>query len=184
MSREQNKGMPTGGPQTTKKGDKGYTRKQKHKGGDVSESEELNEIDETYRGLGYPIASLNWSMNMNSIAKSIAEEEDDDETKVVDTPGFPPTKEGGGNVPDKGAAWGSSIVADLNWSTHKSETFNDTGKDGGHPAWGLKSVIDRGVKPHEKPNGDKRIGEAEHQVTKRNIGGKKFKSFSHVLDWS
>ncbi len=141
MSREQNKGMPTGGPQTTKKGDKGYTRKQKHKGGDVSESEELNEIDETYRGLGYPIASVG-SDDMNS------------------------------------------IVADLNWSTHKSETFNDTGKDGGHPAWGLKSVIDRGVKPHEKPNGDKRIGEAEHQVTKRNIGGKKFKSFSHVLDWS
>lgn len=326
MSREQNKGMPTGGPQTTKKGDKGYTRKQKHK--DVSESEELTEIDETYRGLGYPIASIAADMNWETPAvgrpcgegedperghcnpnspgggslkdaqqqqeqqlgrpmdvgefmsfkkqweaenpegaqqqqqqqnqrrleildqekeekrqsrrdykqaergdfglregqqivpqvdpepsgynvgpteekrieydkgvgpnrleaprtmRSNIAEEDDDETPVVDTPGFPPTKEGGGNVPDKGAAWGSAIAADLNWSTHKSETFNDPGKDGCHPAWGLKSIIDRGVKPHEKPSGDKRIGEAEHQTTKRNIGGKKFKSFSHVLDWS
>lgn len=129
------------GPHSSKKGNKGYKRNPKHKG--LSEGEELNEIDETYRGIGYPLASvLDWSTDMNSIA------------------------------------------ADLNWSTHKSETFNDTGKKGGHPAWGLKSIIDRGVKPHEKPAGDKRIGEAEHQVTKRNIGGKKFKSFSHVLDWS
>jgi hypothetical protein len=80
---------------------------------------------------------------------------------------------------------GSSIAADLNWSTHKSETFDDPGKDGGHPAWGLKSIIDRGVRPHEKASGEKRIKEAEHQVTKRNTGnGKRFKSFSSTLDWS
>jgi hypothetical protein len=32
ISREENKGMKPGGPQGTKKGKKGYTRKAKHKG--------------------------------------------------------------------------------------------------------------------------------------------------------
>ena len=71
----------------------------------------------------------------------------------------------------------ASLAAGLDWSTHKSETFDDTGKDGGHPAWGLKSIIDRGVKPHEKPAGDKRIGDG--QTTNRSNGeGKKFKAYS------
>jgi hypothetical protein len=81
--------------------------------------------------------------------------------------------------PQKGQAM-SSIVADLSWSTHKAETFNDTGKDGAHPAWGMKSIIDRGVKTHEKPAGDKRIKDAENQTQKRNIGGKRFRSYSMV----
>ncbi len=81
----------------------------------------------------------------------------------------------------------ADTVAELNWSTHKSETFDDTGEKGLHPAWGLKSIIDRGVKPHEKPSADKRIGEAENQTTKRTIPSKKsFKSYSmvHAFEWS
>jgi hypothetical protein len=104
--------------------------------------------------------------------------EDDDETPVIDTPGFPPTKEGGGNVPDEGAAWGFSIAAALNWSTHTPETFDDTGEKGEHPAWGLKSIIDRGVKPHEKPDGAKRIEDAENSTQKRSVPNKSFKSYS------
>jgi hypothetical protein len=79
--------------------------------------------------------------------------------------------------PHRGQAM-SHIAANLNWSTHKAETFNDTGKDGEHPAWGMKSIIDRGVKTHEKPSGDKRIKDAERQTQKRNIGGKRFRSYS------
>ncbi len=77
-------------------------------------------------------------------------------------------------------------IAELNWSTHKSETFDDTGEKGLHPAWGLKSIIDRGVKPHEKPGADKRIGEADHQTTQRDIPGKTFKSYSmvHAFNWT
>jgi hypothetical protein len=79
----------------------------------------------------------------------------------------------------------SQIESKLDWSTHKSETFDDTGEKGLHPAWGLKSIIDRGVKPHEKPGADKRIGEAEHQTTQRDIPSKKFKSYSmvHAFNW-
>ena len=77
-------------------------------------------------------------------------------------------------------------IAKLNWSTHKAETFKDTGEKGLHPAWGLKSIIDRGVKTHEKSQGDKRIGEADHQITKRDVKGKSFKSYSMVyaFNWS
>jgi len=105
-------------------------------------------------------------------------------TPVEDQPGFPPTKD-----PNEGAPWGASmsdIAAALDWSTHKSETFKDTGEKGLHPAWGLKSIIDRGVKTHEKSDGDKRIGEGEHQTQKRDIDGKSFKSYSmvHAFDWS
>jgi hypothetical protein len=104
-------------------------------------------------------------------------------TPVEDQPGFPPTKD-----PNRGMPWGASmadIVAELDWSTHKSETFDDTGEKGLHPAWGLKSIIDRGVKPHEKPGADKRIGEAENSTTKRTIPSKSFKSYSMVnaFDW-
>ncbi len=76
-------------------------------------------------------------------------------------------------------------IAELNWSTHKSETFDDTGEKGLHPAWGLKSIIDRGVKPHEKTGADKRIGEAENSTTQRDISSKKFKSYSmvHAFEW-
>jgi hypothetical protein len=79
----------------------------------------------------------------------------------------------------------SQIESKLDWSTHKSETFDDTGEKGLHPAWGLKSIIDRGVKPHEKPGADKRIGEADHQTTQRDIPGKDFKSYSmvHAFEW-
>lgn len=174
-SREVHKDVNQGGagPHSSKKGEKGYNRKQKHKNQDETIGEELTPMDETYRGIGFPIAkTLTWAIR--------AEEEDDDETPVIDTPGFPPTKEGGGDVPDKGAAWGSSIAADLTWSTHKSETFNDEGENGGVSAWGLKSVIDRGVKTHEKPSGAKRIEDAENQTTKREIPGKQFKSYSMV----
>ena len=78
-----------------------------------------------------------------------------------------------------------TITALLDWSTHKAETFDDTGEKGEHPAWGMKSIIDRGVKPHEKSNGDKRIGEAENQVQLRKVKTKNFKSFSAVdfLHW-
>ena len=105
-------------------------------------------------------------------------------TPVKDTPGWPPTKD-----PNRGMPWGASmskIAAELDWSTHKSETFDDTGEKGLHPAWGLKSIIDRGVKPHEHPRGDKRIGEGENQTTKRDIPGKEFKSYSmvHAFEWS
>lgn len=159
------------GPQSSKKGAKGYNRKRKHKN-DETIGEELTPMDETYRGVGFPLAqTLTWATQA---------EEDDDETPVIDTPGFPPTKEGGGNVPDKGAAWGSSVAADLNWSTHKPETFNDEGADGPVSSWGLKSIIDRGVKTHEKPSGAKRIEDAENQTTKREIPGKQFKSYSMV----
>ena len=163
---------------SSQKGDKGYTRKEKHKKSDETLGEELTPMDETYRGLSFPLAkTLTWATR--------AEEDDDDETPVIDTPGFPPTKEGGGNVPDKGAAWGASIAADLTWSTHNCETFDDTGEKGEHPAWGLKSIIDRGVKTHEKPSGAKRIEDAENQTAKRDIPGKKFKSYSMVgaFDW-
>ncbi len=104
-------------------------------------------------------------------------------TPVEDQPGFPPTKD-----PNRGAPWGASmadIVAALDWSTHKSETFDDTGENGLHPAWGLKSIIDRGVKPHEKTGADKRIGEAENSTTKRTVPSKSFKSYSmvHAFEW-
>jgi hypothetical protein len=176
ISREIHKDVnqKSAGPQSTKKGDKGYNRKQKHKkSDDETIGEELTPMDETYRGVGFPMAkTLSWATK--------SEEDDDDETPVVDTPGFPPTKEGGGNVPDKGAAWGASIAADLTWSTWKQETFDDTGEKGEHPAWGLKSVIDRGVKTHEKPSGAKRIEDAENQTTKREIPSKSFKSYSMI----
>jgi hypothetical protein len=79
----------------------------------------------------------------------------------------------------------SKIESKLDWSTHKSETFDDTGEKGLHPAWGLKSIIDRGVKPHEKTGADKRIGEAENSTTKRTIPSKSFKSYSmvHAFEW-
>jgi hypothetical protein len=170
------------GPQSTKKGAKGYNRKQKHKNSDDETiGEELTQVDETYRGVGFPMAkTLSWKTSARRGSGLSSAGDDDDETPVVDTPGFPPTKEGGGDVPDKGAAWGSSIAADLTWSTHKSETFNDEGEKGGVSAWGLKSVIDRGVKTHEKPSGAKRIEDAENQTTKREIPGKQFKSYSMI----
>ena len=86
----------------------------------------------------------------------------------------------------RGMDMDASTMAELNWSTHKAETFKDTGEKGLHPAWGLKSIIDRGVKPHEKSDGDKRIGEADHQTTKRTIDSKSFKSYSMVqaFSWS
>ncbi|KKN64635.1 hypothetical protein LCGC14_0489650 [marine sediment metagenome] len=169
------------GPQTSKKGDRGYNRKQKHKNSDDETiSEELTMVDETYRGVGFPMAeTLSWKTSARR-GSGTSSAGDDDETPVVDTPGFPPTKEGGGDVPDDGAAWGSSIAADLTWSTHKSETFNDDGEKGGVSSWGLKSIIDRGVKTHEKPSGAKRIEDAENQTTKREIPGKQFKSYSMV----
>jgi len=140
ISRDLHKGMKPGGPMGTKKGDSGYTRKTKHKKKPgEADGGELTDMDETYRGLRFPLAfvdSLDWS--------------------VLPT------------------------IAKLDWSTHKAETFDDTGKNGEHPAWGFKSIIDRGVKPHEKSSGDKRIGEGEHQTQKRNIGGKSFKSYAHL----
>ena len=165
------------GPQSTKKGDKGYNRKRKHKN-DETVGEELTPMDETYRGVGFPMAkTLSWQTSARR-GDGFSSAGDDDETPVVDTPGFPPTKEGGGDAPDDGAAWG--VAADLNWSTHKSETFDDEGEDGGVSAWGLKSIIDRGVKTHEKPSGAKRIEDAENSTTRREIPGKKFKSYSMV----
>lgn len=175
-SREIHKGMPKGGFQSSPKGDKGYNRKEKHKT-DHTVGEELTPVDETYRGGGFPIAELNWKTSARR-GSGLSSIDDDDETPVVDTPGFPPTKEGGGDVPDDGAAWGSSIAADMSWSTHKSETFDDKGEDGGVSAWGLKSVIDRGVQPHEKPSGAKDIEDGENQTQKRDIPSKKFKSYS------
>lgn len=182
MSREIHKDVNQGGagPHSSKKGAKGYNRKQKHKSDDTTIGEELTMVDETYRGVGFPMAqTLSWKTSARrGDGYSSAEEDDDDETKVVDTPGFPPTKEGGGDVPDKGAAWG--IAADLTWSTHKCETFDDAGENGKHPAWGLKSIIDRGVKTHEKPSGAKSIEDAENHTTKREIPGKSFKSYSMI----
>ncbi len=112
-------------------------------------------------------------------------------TPVKDTPGFPPTKDRHlpAYRPNKKAPEGASmsqIESKLDWSTHKSETFDDTGEKGLHPAWGLKSIIDRGLKPHEKPGADKRIGKGEHQIQKRDIDSKSFKSYSMVnaFDWS
>lgn len=134
------------GPQSSKKGKKGYNRKEKHKT-DHTVGEELTPMDETYRGVGFPMAStLHWA------SKS----------------------------PEGDSTACSPVAADLNWSTHKSETFDDTGEKGEHPAWGLKSIIDRGVKPHEKSDGAKRIEDAEDHVAKREIPGKKFKSYSMV----
>ncbi len=104
---------------------KQYKRNQKHRGQDQSNSETLTPIDETYRQMNFPIASLDWS-------------------------------------------------------THKQQTFKDTGEKGLHPAWGMKSIIDRGVKPHEKSSGDKRIGEAENQTQKRDVPCKDFKAYSMV----
>jgi hypothetical protein len=197
-SREVHKDMPTGGPQSTKKGDKGYNRKKKHKKSDETIGEELTEMDETYRGVGFPMAeTLSWSTSARRGSGHSSAGGDDDfppgtsmeemerqdpsgPIPVKDTPGFPPTKEGGGNVPNKPAAWGSLIAADLTWSTWKQQTFDDTGEKGEHPGWGLKSIIDRGVKTHEKPSGAKRIEDAENQTTKREIPGKKFKSYSMV----
>ena len=168
------------GPHSSKKGDKGYTRRKKHKD-DLAEGEELTMVDETYRGVGFPMAeTLSWKTSARRGSGFSSAEEDDDETPVVDTPGFPPTKEGGGDAPDKGAAWGATIAADLTWSTWKQQTFDDKGEDGGVSAWGLKSVIDRGVKTHEKPSGAKRIEDAENQTTKREIPSKSFKSYSMV----
>ena len=80
---------------------------------------------------------------------------------------------------------GNIAAADLTWSTHKSETFDDPGEKGEHPGWGLKSIIDRGVKTHEKPSGAKRIEDAENQTQERDIPSKKFKAYSMVgaFDW-
>jgi hypothetical protein len=180
MSREIHKDVnqQSAGPQSSKKGDKGYNRKKKHKNSDETLSEELTDVDETYRGVGFPMAeTLSWATTARR-GSGRASAGDDDETPVVDTPGFPPTKEGGGDAPDDGAAWG--VAADLNWSTHKAETFDDKGEKGGVSAWGLRSIIDRGVKTHEKPSGAKRIEDAENQTTKREIPGKSFKSYSMV----
>lgn len=71
-------------------------------------------------------------------------------------------------------------LASLTWSTHEPETFKDTGKKGALPAWGLKSIIDRGVTPHEKKSGDKNIGRAEDQTQTRKIPSKKFRSYSSM----
>lgn len=176
-SREIHKGMPKGGFQSSPKGDKGYNRKEKHKT-DHAVGEELTPVDETYRGGGFPIAELNWTSARRG-------DGDDDETPVVDTPGFPPTKEGGGDAPDEGAAWGSTVAADLTWSTWKQQTFKDDGEKGDVSAWGLKSIIDRGVQPHEKSDGAKRIEDAENNTQKRDIPSKKFEAYSMMgaFDW-
>ena len=191
ISREVHKDMKQGGFHSSPKGSKGYNRKEKHKT-DHTVGEELTPVDETYRGVGFPIAELNWtSARRGSGHSSIDDQQsaekygDDDETPVVDTPGFPPTKEGGGDAPDKGAAWGATVAADLSWSTWKQETFKDDGEKGGVSSWGLKSIIDRGVQPHEKSSGAKRIEDAENQTQKRDIPSKKFKAFSmlEAFDW-
>jgi hypothetical protein len=85
----------------------------------------------------------------------------------------------------EGRTMRSNIAADLTWSTHKSETFDDDGEDGGVSSWGLKSIIDRGVQPHEKSSGADSIEDAENQTQQRDIPSKKFKSFSMVgaFDW-
>lgn len=252
-SREIHKGMPKGGFQSSPKGDKGYNRKEKHKT-DHTVGEELTPLDETYRGVGFPIAELNWATSASEEddfppGTSMEEMERQDPSgpiPVKDTPGFPPTKEGGGNVPNKPSAWGSlvearpcrdgedpgvghcnpnssdeyisnenlidhikspmerksgpgrynepdfyprtlmgTIAADLSWSTWKQQTFNDDGKKGDVSAWGLKSIIDRGVQPHEKSSGAKRIEDAENQTQKRDIPSKKFKAYSMIgaFDW-
>lgn len=192
VSREIHKDMKQGGFHSSPKGSKGYNRKEKHKT-DLTVGEELTPVDETYRGVGFPIAELNWKISarkgdgISSIDDQQYDEKygDDDETPVIDTPGFPPTKEGGGNVPNKPAAWGALLAASLDWSTWKQQTFKDDGEKGNISAWGMKSIIDRGVQPHEKPAGEKRIGDAENQTQKRDIPSKKFKAYSMIgaFDW-
>jgi hypothetical protein len=73
-----------------------------------------------------------------------------------------------------------AVVAGLDWSTHAEETHKDSEEK--HPAWGYKSIIDRGVKPHEKQDGDKRIRQAEDMTQKRDIPGKKFRAYS-LFNW-
>ncbi len=183
------KGSRRGGFHGTPKGNKGYTRKEKHP--DQSNSESLTPEDETYRELMFPIADvLSWDIPAEG------------QPGTDGGPGMPYGPDEHRNDPDEHMRriekdqdderrhqrnWEqeerkkmANTVAELNWSTHKSETFDDTGEKGLHPAWGLKSIIDRGVKPHEKPDADKRIGEAENQTTQRDIPSKKFKSYSMV----
>ncbi len=236
------KGKRRGGFHGTPKGKAGYTRKEKHK----SIGYPLTPVDETYRGIGLPIAEeMNWSspatgrpcgddekypekcgpggggggglsklqvtdlmdldqeyrftmLDPNMRGPGAAHEREAyrnfyvEEKQRIKSPGYK------GNIPvedvydigekdhDKSAPWGASMIeAALNWSTHKAETFKDTGEKGLHPAWGLKSIIDRGVKTHEKSEGDKRIGEAENSTQKRDIKGKSFKSYSmvHAFHW-
>jgi len=209
ISREQHKGMPTGGPHGTKKGKKGYTRKQKHK--DLSEGEELTPIDETYRNLNFPVSDFTEARpcgegedpRIGHCNPSIPPESDQEEIlldeeyvpnenliDIIESPSEWTHPSGRGWERDKGMddfydrtqLHSSKIVADLSWSTHKSETFEDTGEKGDFPAWGLKSIIDRGIKPHEKSNGDKKI-HPNTQTQKRIVKRKNFKSFSHVLYW-
>jgi len=362
VSREQNMGGPSGGPQGTKKGKKGYTRKQKHKGQDTAQSGELTEVDETFRHMNFPLAQ-NWDdyaearpcgegedprighCNPNTSPPSEPEEimledeyvpeeimledeyvPDDKLINLIESPsewkqpsprdrgrddmsfydrttlhgnkisanwgslvesrpcgdqekypekcgedsdgssnypaikapkapsypqqtGRPPRplndydrqwhdvayylgdtdsyselKERAEDLglhgtdteelvdylvdeqmpvyealeilqdhyqekwekenpdPYKGTAM-FRIAADLSWSTHKPETFEDTGEDGSFPAWGLKSIIDRGVKPHEKPKGDKNIN-PDTQTQRRKISKKSFKSYSMFEDFN
>jgi len=154
------------GPQSTKKGDKGYNRKEKHKQG-YTESEELTMIDETYRGGGFPVAELNWDKATLT-----------DYTECMI--GF-----AAGLALDIWSVPKVGIAADLNWSTHKSETFDDTGEKGEHPAWGMKSIIDRGVKTHEKPKGASKIEDGDTQTQQRKVPSKSFKSYSMIeaFEW-
>jgi hypothetical protein len=210
------------GPQSSKKGGKGYNRKEKHKT-DHTVSEELTQIDETYRGVGFPMAELlSWRTDVSE-ARPCEEGEDpkigkcnpnttpdnqgwmqDDQNEImlddeyvpndqllnlIDSPSeytapLPPQWQRGGDRDYYERTMMGSVAAKLNWSTHKSETFDDTGEHGEHPAWGLKSIIDRGVKTHEKPKGAKRIEDAENSVTKRSIPGKSFKSYSMVGEFN
>lgn len=188
-SREVHEGMPKGGFHSKK----GYNRKEKHPK-DPAEGAELTEIDETYRGINFPLASvLSWGP---AEGRPCGEGEDPQRGHCTPEKDLSQFGKGaaqffrGGEQQEKATRERekllkrverrkrmASLAASLDWSTHKSETFDDTGKDGGHPAWGLKSIIDRGVKPHEKPAGDKRIGDG--QTTNRSNGeGKKFKAYS------
>lgn len=51
----------------------------------------------------------------------------------------------------------AELVAGLNWSHWEQETHSD---EGYVPAWGYHSVVDRGVDPHEKHEGARKIEQA------------------------
>lgn len=73
----------------------------------------------------------------------------------------------------------AKLVAGLNWSTWEQETHSD---EGYVPAWGFHSVVDRGVDPHEKHEGARKIEQAPSPLPASGSGTKLHKAYA--LNWA
>ena len=73
----------------------------------------------------------------------------------------------------------AKLVAGLNWSTWEQETHSE---EGYVPAWGFHSVVDRGVDPHEKHDGARKIEQAPSPLPASGSGTKLHKAYA--LNWA